>query len=174
MVTFVTGNIFDSPAQVLTNTVNCVGVMGAGLALEFKSRYPTMFDDYKARCDAGQVKPGTPYLWEDNRSQVLNFPTKRHWKDLSLLEDVEAGLRFLAEHYQDMGIHTLALPPLGCGLGGLQWKDVRALIEKHLGILPDLEVFVYEPAAANMEESSSEESQSTNRGKRPGVAAQSI
>jgi O-acetyl-ADP-ribose deacetylase (regulator of RNase III) len=148
MITFTSGNLFDSNAQVLTNTVNTVGVMGAGIALEFKRRHPPMFEDYRRRCDAGQVRPGEPYLWEDDRVQILNFPTKRDWKNPSRLEDIEAGLRYLAANYRRMGIQSLALPPLGCGLGGLQWQQVRPLIERYLGPLPDLEVYVYEPAAA--------------------------
>jgi O-acetyl-ADP-ribose deacetylase (regulator of RNase III) len=147
MITFVKGNIFDSPAQVITNTVNCVGVMGKGLALEFKNRFSTLFEDYKQRCDRGQVRPGEPYLWQNDKVQILNFPTKRHWKDDSRPDDIEAGLRYLAAHYQEMGIYTLALPPLGCGNGNLKWEEVRPLVIKHLGSLEDLEVFVYEPMA---------------------------
>ena len=148
MVTFTSGDIFSSPAQVLTNTVNVVGVMGAGLALEFKRRYPAMFEDYRARCERQGVLPGEPYLWEDDRVQILNFPTKRHWQNPSRLEDVDNGLQFLAANYQRLGIQSVALPPLGCGLGGLKWEQVRPLIVKHLGGLPDLEVYVYEPSAA--------------------------
>lgn len=145
MVTFVKGDIFKSPAQVLTNTVNCVGVMGKGVALEFKNRYPKMFGDYKSKCDQGAVKPGQPYLWEDDSAQVLNFPTKRHWRDNSLLQDIEDGLKYLASSYEQMGIQSVAMPALGCGLGGLKWSDVQALIVKYLGSLPDLDVYVYEP-----------------------------
>ncbi|MBK8202577.1 MAG: macro domain-containing protein [Bdellovibrionales bacterium] len=145
MVTFVKGDIFKSPAQVLTNTVNCVGVMGKGVALEFKNRYPQMFNDYKAKCDQGNVKPGQPYLWEDDSAQVLNFPTKRNWRDNSLLQDVEDGLKHLASSYEQMGIQSIAMPALGCGLGGLKWSEVQPLIVKHLGALPDLDVYVYEP-----------------------------
>ncbi|MCM2281460.1 MAG: macro domain-containing protein [Bdellovibrionaceae bacterium] len=148
MITFVQGNLFDSAAQVLTNTVNCVGVMGKGIALEFKNRYPSMFAEYRELCKRGDVQPGQPYLWEDDRVQILNFPTKRDWREDSLLEDIDQGLRYLARHYQDMGIQSLALPPLGCGNGGLRWEDVRPLIEKHLGALEDLDVYVYEPTAA--------------------------
>jgi len=148
VITFVSGDIFSSPAQVVTNTINIVGVMGKGLALAFKTRYPTMFADYQRRCSENRVRPGEPYLWEDDRTQILNFPTKRHWRDPSHLEDVEAGLKYLAANYRNMGILSIALPPLGCGLGGLKWQVVRPLIEKHLGALPDLEVFVYEPAEA--------------------------
>lgn len=145
MVTFVRGDIFKSPAQVLTNTVNCVGVMGKGIALEFKSRYPQMYEDYKVRCDQGEVKSGEPYLWEDDSAQILNFPTKRHWRDNSLLQDIEDGLKYLAGSYERIGIQSIAMPPLGCGLGGLKWSDVQPLIVKHLGAIPDLDVYVYEP-----------------------------
>ena len=145
MVTFVHGNIFESSAQVITNPVNCVGVMGAGLALLFKNKFPAMFEDYKVLCKNKSVIPGKPYLWENDQVQVLNFPTKRHWQDQSLLKDIEDGLQYLASHYEEMGLQSLALPPLGCGLGGLNWPDVRSLIEKHLGPLSDLEVYVYEP-----------------------------
>ncbi len=148
MVTFVRGDIFKSPAQVLTNTVNCVGVMGKGVALEFKNRYPQMFSDYKVKCAQGQVKPGQPYLWENDSTQVLNFPTKRHWRESSLLQDVEDGLKYLAESYEQMGIQSLAMPALGCGLGGLKWSVVQPLIVKHLGTIPDLDVYVYEPQTA--------------------------
>ena len=148
MVRYLTGDIFSSPAQVITNPVNCVGVMGAGLALAFKKRYSAMFKDYKSRCDRGEVVAGRTYLYEDDEIQILNFPTKRHWKDASRLDDIEAGLRHLAIHHADMGIFYLALPPLGCGLGGLNWPDVRGLIDKHLGDLADLDVLVYEPHAS--------------------------
>jgi O-acetyl-ADP-ribose deacetylase (regulator of RNase III) len=149
LVTFVRGNIFESSAQVITNTVNCVGVMGAGLALEFKNKFPTMFDGYKIRCQKKEVTPGVPYLWENDSAQILNFPTKRHWKESSLIGDIEDGLKYLAANYQKMGLQSMALPPLGCGLGGLDWQDVKPLVEKYLGPLPDLEVYVYEPALAS-------------------------
>lgn len=145
MVTFVNGNIFKSPAQVLTNAVNCVGVMSKGIALEFKNRYPKMFDDYKDKCERDLVKPGQPYLWEDDSVQILNFPTKRNWRDHSLLQDIEDGLKYLAINYERMGIQSLAMPALGCGLGGLRWPEVQPLIMKHLGTIPDLDVYVYEP-----------------------------
>jgi O-acetyl-ADP-ribose deacetylase (regulator of RNase III) len=148
VVTFVKGDIFKSPAQVITNTVNCVGVMGKGVALEFKNRYPQMFNDYKAKCDQGHVKPGQPYLWEDNSTQILNFPTKRDWRDNSLLQDIEDGLKYLAGSYERMGLQSIAMPALGCGLGGLKWSEVQQLILKHLGSIPDLDVYVYEPQGA--------------------------
>ena len=144
MITYKTGDIFKSSAQVITNTVNCVGVMGKGLALAYKKKYPEMFQDYKAKCDKGELSPTEPYLWENDKVQILNFPTKRHWKQDSLLSDVEAGLKYLANNYAQKGISSLALPPLGCGLGGLNWSDVKNLINKYLGPIEDLDVYVYE------------------------------
>lgn len=150
MVTYVQGDIFQSPAQVLTNTVNCVGVMGKGVALEFKNRYRGLFEDYKALCDKRAVVPGKPYLWENDRVQILNFPTKRHWKDNSRLDDIEAGLKYLADNYAKMGIDSIAMPALGCGNGGLQWSNVQPLIDKYLGSILDLDVYVYQPLQAGV------------------------
>lgn len=157
MVTYVQGDIFQSPAQVLTNTVNCVGVMGKGVALEFKNRYHGLFEDYKALCDNKSVVPGKPYLWENDRVQILNFPTKRHWKDDSRLDDIEAGLKYLAENYINMGIDSLAMPALGCGNGGLQWNDVQPLIDKYLGSIIDLDVYVYRPMQSGIQADPSKE-----------------
>jgi O-acetyl-ADP-ribose deacetylase (regulator of RNase III) len=153
MITFVEGNLFDSPAQVLTNTVNTVGVMGKGIALNFKNSYPEMFLDYKNRCKQGLVRIGEPYLWENDEVQILNFPTKENWRNNSKLEYVEKGLQYLRDNYQAMGICTLALAPLGCGNGGLYWPDVKALMIKYLGPLPGLEVFAYLPRMKNVQSS---------------------
>jgi O-acetyl-ADP-ribose deacetylase (regulator of RNase III) len=174
MVSFVKGNLFDSPAQVLTNTVNTVGVMGKGIALEFKHRFPKMFEDYFRRCTNKKVNLGQPYLWEDDRSQVLNFPTKSHWKKSSQLKDIETGLKYLADHYQEMGIASIAMPPLGCGNGGLDWKNVRPLVEKYLGSIPDLEVFVYELELAKESLLPFEESIESAEDKKIPYAAQSV
>ena len=151
MITFVEGKIFDSPAQVLTNTVNTVGVMGKGLVFEFKDRYPEMFADYKLRCEQGLVRIGEPYLWENREIQILNFHTKEHWRGCSKLEHIEKGLRYLKSNYQEMGICTIALAPLGCGNGGLHWSDVKALMIKYLGSIPDLEVFAYLPRKVDVQ-----------------------
>jgi len=139
-------DIFDSEADTLTNTINIVGVMGKGLALEFKQRYPDMFKDYKSRCNNGLVIMGEPYLYKDKVIKVLNFPTKNHWRDKSNIKDIEKGLAFLSSNYKDMDIKSLALPPLGCGLGGLNWKDVRPLVYKYLDNL-EIDVIVYEPSS---------------------------
>ena len=163
MITYKTGNIFNSSAQVITNTVNCVGVMGKGLALAYKKKYPEMFNDYKIKCSEGQVNPGQPYLWENKEVQVLNFPTKRHWKQASLISDIEEGLKYLAGNYSKMGISSVALPPLGCGLGGLSWTDVKSLINKYLGSIEDLDVYVYE--AIESKSQSGDQNQKSNRSK---------
>jgi hypothetical protein len=122
--------------------------MGRDIAREFKSRYPAMFVDYVRRCERGEVRPGFPYLWEDDFVQILNFPTKRHWREDSRLADIDDVLRFLAASYSSMGIATLAMPPLGCGNGKLVWEDVKELLETHLGSV-SLEVFVYAPASSH-------------------------
>lgn len=145
MVTYVKGNIFESPAQVLTNPINCVGVMGKGLAKVFASKFPEMEIDYKERCNKGDVKIGSPYLWENDQYQVLNFPTKDHWKSSSKLEDIKRGLEALAANYDELGIGTVAIPALGCGLGGLNWSDVKPIIEEVLEPISDLHAFAYEP-----------------------------
>jgi len=103
-----------------------------------------MFHDYKGKCDRGEVTPGQPYLWENDKVQILNFPTKRHWNQNSILSDIENGLKYLSENYARMEISSLALPPLGCGLGGLDWAKIKALIEKYFGPIEDLDVYVYE------------------------------
>jgi O-acetyl-ADP-ribose deacetylase (regulator of RNase III)/uncharacterized protein YwgA len=131
------GNLFESEAQTLVNTVNCVGVMGKGVALEFKKRSPAMFEDYVLRCERGEVKIGAPYLYEDSSgARIINFPTKDHWKSPSRLQDIERGLVFLAQHVEEWGISSLAMPPLGCGNGGLEWTEVGPLIYSKLCDLP--------------------------------------
>lgn len=122
-------DILQSRAQTLINTVNCVGVMGKGIALEFKQRYPAMFEDYAARCARKEVRPGVPYLYTSLvPPQIVNFPTKDHWKAASRIDDIRCGLEYLAAHCRTWGITSLAIPPLGCGNGQLAWKDVGPLI----------------------------------------------
>lgn len=138
------GDILGSRAQTLINTVNCVGVMGKGIALLFKNNYPEMFDDYKLKCDKGEVKLGVPYLYKVSDSRwILNFPTKAHWRNDSNLKDIENGLIYLAKHAAEWGITSLAVPPLGCGNGKLNWDDVYPLILHHLRPLGiPIEVYV--------------------------------
>ena len=148
--------------------------MGAGLALEFKNNFPDMYADYSIRCSDKKVVIGQPYLWESNDKQILNFPTKRHWKDKSLLGDIDAGLAYLASNYEDIGITSIALPALGCGLGGLNWSDVKLLIEKHLSHLPALEVYVYQPANLTSSVKSKEEPSNTSVSSKDKAAAASL
>jgi O-acetyl-ADP-ribose deacetylase (regulator of RNase III)/uncharacterized protein YwgA len=139
------GNLFDSKAQTLVNTVNCVGIMGKGVALEFKKQFPAMFDDYVRRCERKEVRLGEPYLYEDlSGSRVVNFPTKDHWRSPSRLRDIEHGLEFMVQHIEEWGISSLAMPPLGCGNGGLEWAEVGPLIYKKLHEIP-IDVEVYAP-----------------------------
>lgn len=139
------GDLFASESQTLVNTVNCVGVMGKGVALEFKKRFPRMARDYAARCAREEVRLGEPYLYTDETgARVLNFPTKDHWRSPSRLADIERGLDYLAAHAAEWSITSLALPPLGCGNGGLAWSEVGPLIYAKLHELP-VEVEIYAP-----------------------------
>lgn len=145
MATFKTliGDMFTSNAETLVNTVNCVGVMGKGVALKFKKQYPEMFTDYARRCEQKAVRLGEPYVYQDPSGvQVLNFPTKDHWRSPSRLRDIERGLDYFVQHYRAWKITSMAMPPLGCGNGGLEWAEVGPLIYRKLHQLPiDIEVY---------------------------------
>lgn len=134
MMEILIGNIFDSKAQTLINTVNCVGVMGKGIAAEFKERYPAMYEDYVVRCERNEVQPGVPYLFKESMfsPQIINFPTKSDWRAASRIQDIEKGLKILTEKYKDWGIESIAVPPLGCGNGQLLWEAVGPLIYKYV------------------------------------------
>ena len=150
MLTFASGDIFAQPADVLVNPVNCVGVMGRGLAAQFKRRYPAVFHAYREACRAGEVCPGRVLLLPTDSFRpraVAQFPTKRHWREPSRIEDIDAGLRHLATTIQRLRIPSIAVPPLGCGLGGLDWHTVRPLISTRLHGL-DCAIAVFEPAPA--------------------------
>jgi len=135
-------DMFKSSCQTLTNTINCVSVMGKGIALEFKNRYPEMFKDYQKRCAAGEVKVGFPYVWRGLNKWVLNFPTKNFWQNPSKLEWIEDGISHFLMNYKGWGVKSLGLPKLGCSNGGLNWVDVRKIIvDKMSGI--DILVEVY-------------------------------
>ena len=145
MVKVVMGDMFESKAQTLVNTVNCVGIMGKGIALEFKKRFPDMFEDYVKRCEAKQVRLGRPYLFKRLLPPwILNFPTKNHWRSVSRLQDIIEGLRYLQQHYKEWGIISLAVPPLGCGHGQLEWRVVGPTLYRHLKAL-DIPVELYPP-----------------------------
>ena len=145
MIKTVAGDIFKSEAECIVNPVNCIGVMGKGLALKFKKKYNKMFIDYVMRCREGQVKTGQPYLYKAEGRLILNFPTKQHWRDPSKLEYIEAGLKYFARNYRTWEITSIAFPKLGCGCGGLDWeKDVKPLMYKYLGDFEDITVYLYE------------------------------
>ena len=145
MVHVLIGDIFESQAQTLVNTVNCVGVMGKGIALEFKKRFPDMYEDYVTRCAARQVRLGEPYVFRRLFPPwILNFPTKGHWRSVARLSDIEAGLEHLGRHYHEWGIESLAVPALGCNNGGLEWRVVGPTLYRHLARL-DIPVELYAP-----------------------------
>ena len=126
------GDILQSKMQTLINTVNCVGIMGKGIAMEFKQLFPDMFEDYVKKCNHRQVKLGVPYLYKTLfPPQIVNFPTKDHWKSVSKISDIELGLNYLLAHYKEWGITSLAIPPLGCGNGQLEWSVVGPLIYRY-------------------------------------------
>ena len=139
------GDLFESSAQTLVNTVNEVGVMGKGIALGFKKRYPDMYKDYIRRCDAHLVKLGKPYLYHHSPTRwILNFPTKSHWRDVSRLSDLAEGLRYLTLNYKTWNITSLAVPPLGCGNGQLDWAVVGPTLYRYLATL-DIPVELFAP-----------------------------
>ncbi len=139
------GDLFESRAQTLVNTVNRVGVMGKGVALEFKKRFPANFHDYEARCQRKLVRMGEPYPFQDPSGRlIVNFPTKDHWRSPTRLSDVEKGLDYFVRHYSEWGIQSAAFPPLGCGNGGLEWAEVGPLMYRKLRQLP-IEIEVYAP-----------------------------
>ena len=143
------GNIFDARAEALVNPVNCVGVMGKGLALAFKNAFPAMFESYRSACKTGELEPGRVHVWENPAASstrfVINFPTKRHFRSKSRLEDIEATLPALAEAVRSRGITSIAVPALGTGLGGLAWSDVRPLVVGTFESMGDVEVLLFEP-----------------------------
>ena len=148
----VVGDILQSNAQTLINTVNCVGIMGKGIALEFKNRFPEMFADYLKRCERGEVKPGVPYVYRTlYPPQIVNFPTKDHWKSFSRIADVGRGLEYLLTHYKGWGITSLAIPPLGCGNGQLEWRIVGPLIYRYAKQM-DIPVQMFAPYGTNPRE----------------------
>ena len=144
--------MFISGAQTLVNTVNCVGVMGKGVALEFKRRFPEMYADYVERCARHEVRLGRPYLFKRLFPPwILNFPTKDHWRSVARLSDIETGLRYLIEHYREWGIESLAVPPLGCGHGQLEWRIVGPTLYRHLSQM-EIPVELYAPYGTPHEE----------------------
>jgi O-acetyl-ADP-ribose deacetylase (regulator of RNase III) len=152
MIEFRTGDILRADVEALVNTVNCVGIMGRGIALQFKNVFPENFKAYEAACAREEVQPGKMFVFETrtltNPKFIINFPTKRHWRGKSRMEDIESGLKALVEEIRTRGIRSIAIPPLGSGLGGLNWGDVRPRIVATLDKLDDVNVIVYEPNSA--------------------------
>lgn len=149
---FKTGDMFEEPAEAIVNTVNCVGVMGKGVALEFKRRWPENFKAYKRLCDKHDLRPGKVYVHEntgmfhaDGRKFLINFPTKDHWRAKSKIEFIEAGLDDFVEQVSRLKIRSVVLPPLGCGNGGLDWRDVKPLITEKLSRVTDVDFIVFVP-----------------------------
>ena len=149
MIEFRNGDILKADTEALINTVNCVGVMGRGIALQFKNTFPANFKAYENACARMEVQPGKMFVFETNMltnpKYIFNFPTKRHWRGKSRMEYIDSGLLALVEEIRLRGIRSIAIPPLGSGLGGLDWMDVRPRIEKALYGLNDLDVMIFEP-----------------------------
>jgi O-acetyl-ADP-ribose deacetylase (regulator of RNase III) len=146
------GDILQADTEALVNTVNCVGIMGRGIALQFRKAYPDNFKVYEAACERKEVRPGKMLVFETGLLTgpkfIINFPTKRHWKGKSKIEDIDAGLLALIEEVRSRGITSIAVPPLGCGLGGLDWNTVRPKIMKAFEQLPNVRVVLFEPSGA--------------------------
>jgi O-acetyl-ADP-ribose deacetylase (regulator of RNase III) len=154
MIQYTQGDILQADAEALVNTVNCVGVMGRGIALRFKNAYPANFKAYAAACKRGDVQPGRMFVYDTELPPprwIINFPTKRDWRGKSRIEDIEAGMCALVHEIRTRGISSIAIPPLGSGLGGLAWSDVRPIIGAALVELPDVRVIVYEPGGQSQE-----------------------
>ena len=146
------GNMFDSSMKTLVNTVNCVGVMGKGVALEFKKRFPEMYKEYARLCDQKQVLPGKPYFYQDLcGTSILVFPTKDHWRSPSKLKYIVDGLDWFVQNYQNYNITSIAFPPLGCGNGGLTWDVVGPIMYEKLYSLP-IDVEIYAPYGTKTEQ----------------------
>lgn len=149
MINFKTGNILSDKAQAIVNTVNCVGVMGKGLALQYKKAFPSNFKEYKTACDKNFVTPGKMFItkYDDilESKFIINFPTKKHWKGSSKIEYIDEGLGDLIHQIKELNITSIAIPPLGAGLGGLEWDIVKSRIVKAFSPLESVEVIIYEP-----------------------------
>jgi O-acetyl-ADP-ribose deacetylase (regulator of RNase III) len=152
MIQYKIGDILADDAEALVNTVNCVGIMGRGIALQFKNAFPRNFHAYEQACDRHEIHPGKMFVFENdsltNPRYIINFPTKRHWRGKSRIDDINSGLVALIEEIKSRQIRSIAIPPLGAGLGGLDWKEVRPRIESALKGLEGLDVRVYEPKGA--------------------------
>lgn len=149
MIQFMTGNLLHADTEALVNPVNCEGVMGAGLALHMKQKFPENFEAYRQACRRSEVQPGQMFVFQTgslaNPKYIVNFPTKRKWRENSRIEDIESGLGALVSALLQFGVSSVAIPPLGCGLGRLSWHDVRPLIVDRFQAYPELNVLIFEP-----------------------------
>jgi len=156
MVEIRSGNILDADAEALVNTVNTVGVMGKGIALQFRQAFPRNYEVYRRACERSEVQPGKMLVVStdrlDNPRYVVNFPTKRHWKGKSRIEDIESGLEALVAEIRRLNIRSIAIPPLGCGNGGLDWEVVRPMILRAVAAVPEVQVLLYQPRGAPVPE----------------------
>jgi O-acetyl-ADP-ribose deacetylase (regulator of RNase III) len=152
MLTETHGNLLNAKTEAVINTVNCVGVMGKGIALQFKQAFPANYEVYRLACEHGDVRLGHMFVFDTGSMifprWIINFPTKDHWKGKSKLQDIESGLRDLVRIVRDLRIRSISVPPLGCGNGGLDWSDVWPLIAQAFATLPDVDVHVYPPEGA--------------------------
>ena len=152
MIKVLIADMFQSKTQTLVNTVNCVGIMGKGIALEFKKRFPDMFADYEVRCKRGEVRLGRPYLYKRTIPPwILNFPTKGHWRAVTNVQDIVHGVEYLLGHYEEWGIKSMAVPPLGCGHGQLEWRIVGPTLYRYLNRMT-IPVELYAPHGTPHEE----------------------
>ena len=162
MIEYKTGDIFAEEAEALVNTVNCVGVMGRGLALQFKRAFPENFKAYATRCKRNEMQPGRVFVFETGETvtprYIINFPTKRRWRGQSRIEDIESGLASLVREVRSHDIRSIAIPPLGSGLGGLDWQTVRDRMQAALEELDDVKVVILEPGDVPMDKRASRSS----------------
>lgn len=152
MITITTGDLVKADAETLVNTVNCVGVMGKGIALQFKQAFPANYEAYRRACETHQVKLGSMLVFATNSlvnpKYIINFPTKGHWKGKARIKDIRLGLEALAKEIERLDIQSVAVPPLGCGHGGLEWEEVRPMIENALSELEGVKVTLFAPSGA--------------------------
>lgn len=146
------GNLLEADVEAVVNTVNTEGIMGKGIALQFRKSYPDNYEAYRHACESGEVQPGRMFVFDRHSlthpHYIINFPTKRHWRSKSRMEDVESGLGALVGEVRRLGIRSIAVPPLGCGLGGLPWSEVQRRMRAAFEQVLDVHWLVYEPKAA--------------------------
>lgn len=144
MIYFKDGDIFKDTSEAIVNAVNCVGVMGKGIALKFKEKYPNNYTMYKTACNRKEVKIGKMFIYKESNKTIINFPTKEHWRNDSKIEYIEEGLKDLVKTLQSLNIESVAMPAIGCGNGGLSWDVIKKTIKEYLSDV-DMNIIVYNP-----------------------------